>query len=84
MMSYKASNTVSSADPAEKAGTIQRVEPGLCQLRGVTNVMQPSCCNQSTVGQSERFSSARRLASHALNMLPSAWQGVSQQPPCQS
>jgi hypothetical protein len=84
MMSYQASNTVSSTDPAEKAGTVQRVETRICRIRPVPDVMQPGCCYQSTVGQSEGFGNVRRLASHALDMLPSARQGVSQEAPCQS
>jgi hypothetical protein len=84
MMSYQASNTVSNTDPAEKAGTVQRVETRVGHIRPVPNVMQPGCCYQSTISQSEGFGNIRRLASHALDMLPSAWQGASQEPPCQS
>jgi hypothetical protein len=84
MMSYQASNTVSSTDPAEKAGTVQRVETRVCGIRPVPDVMQPGCCYQSTVSQSEGFCNVYRLASHALDMPPSARQRVSQEPHCQS
>jgi hypothetical protein len=83
MMSYQASNALTGADPAEKTGAVQRVETRVCHIRPVADVVQPRCCHQSAVSQPERLGNARRLASDASDMLPSARQGVSQQLPCQ-
>jgi hypothetical protein len=42
MMSHQAGNTIADIDPAQKAGTVERVKASFYQLGGVSNIVKPS------------------------------------------
>src|SRR5262249_58962238 len=70
MMSHQAGNAIASTDPAQKAGTVKRVKPGVGHSRPVPNVVQPGRRYQGTIGQPKSLSNMLRPVPNALDMPP--------------
>jgi hypothetical protein len=71
MMSHQAGNTIASTDPAQKAGTVQRVKPGVGHRRPIPDVVQPRRRHQGTIGQPKSLSNLLRPVPNTLDMPPS-------------
>jgi hypothetical protein len=74
MMSNQAGNAIASTDPAQKAGTVERVKPGVGHARPIPDVVQPGRRYQGTIGQPKSLSNLLRLVPNTLDMPPPARQ----------
>src|SRR5215472_14260277 len=74
MISHQAGDAITSPDPAQKAGTIERMKPSAGHSRSIPNVMQPGRRYQSTIGQTKSLSNMLRPVTNALDMPPSSRQ----------
>ena len=83
MMSHQAGDAITSPDPAQKAGTIERMKPSVGHSRSIPNVVQPGRRYQSTIGQTKSLSNMLRPVTNALHMPPPSRQ-VGQAPLCES
>jgi hypothetical protein len=70
MMSHQAGNAIASTDPAQKAGTIERVKPSVGHRRPVADVVQPGRRYKGTIGQPESLSNMLRPVPNTLDMPP--------------
>jgi hypothetical protein len=70
MMSHQAGNTIASTDPAQKAGTVKRVKPGVSHRRPIPDVVQPGRRDQGTIGQPKNLSNMLCLVPNTLDMPP--------------
>jgi hypothetical protein len=74
MMSHQAGNAIASIDPAQKAGTVERMKSGVGHCRSVPDVVQPSRGYQGTIGQTKSLSNMLRPVPNTLHMPPPARQ----------
>jgi hypothetical protein len=70
MMSHQAGDAITSPDPTQKAGTIDRMKPRIGHSRSIPNVVQPRRRYQNTIGQTKSLSNMLRPVPNALDMLP--------------
>jgi hypothetical protein len=70
MMSYQAGNAIANTNPAQKAGTVERVKSGVGHSRSISDVVQPGRRYQSTIGQPKSLSNMLRPVPNTLNMPP--------------
>ena len=70
MMSYQAGNAIANTNPAQKAGTVERVKSGVGHSRSISDVVQPGRRYQSTIGQTKSLSNMPRPVTNALDMPP--------------
>jgi hypothetical protein len=70
MMGHQAGNAIASTDPAQKAGTVERVEPSVGHRRAVPDVMQPGRRYQGTISQPKSLSNTLRPVPNTLDMPP--------------
>src|SRR5215470_15013239 len=70
MMSHQAGNAIANTDPAQQAGTIERVKSGVGHSRSIPDVVQPGCRYQSTIGQPKSLSNMLRPVPNTLDMAP--------------
>src|SRR5262245_47264663 len=70
MMGHQARNTITSTDPAQKAGTVQWVKPSVGHSRSVPDVVQPRRRYQGTIGQPKSLSNMLRPVPNTLDMPP--------------
>ena len=70
MMGHQAGYAFASTDPAQKAGTVKRVEPSVGHRRPVPDVVQPGRCYQGTIGQPKSLRDMLRPAPNTLDMPP--------------
>jgi hypothetical protein len=74
MMSHQAGEAIASTDPAQKAGTVKRVKPGVGHRRPIPDVVQPGRRHQGTIGQPKSLSNLLRPAPNTLDMPPASRQ----------
>jgi len=74
MMSHQAGNAIASTDPAQQAGTIERVKSGVGHSSSIPDVVQPGCRYESTIGQPKSLSNMLRPVPNALDMPPPSGQ----------
>jgi hypothetical protein len=70
MMGHQAGHAIASADPAQKAGTIQRMKPGVGYRRPIPDVVQPGSHYQGTIGQPKGLSNMLGPVPNTLDMPP--------------
>jgi hypothetical protein len=70
MMSHQAGDAITSPDPAQKAGTIERMKSSVGHSSSVPDVVQPGRRYQSTAGQTKSLSNMLRPVPNALDMPP--------------
>src|SRR5215472_2858665 len=70
MMSHQAGNAIANTDPAQQAGTIERVKSGVGHSRSIPDVVQPGRRYQGTIGQPKSLSDMLRPVSNTLDMPP--------------
>jgi len=70
MMSHQAGNAIANTDPAQQAGTIERVKSGVGHSRSIPDVVQPGRRYQGTIGQPKSLSNMLRPVPNTLNMPP--------------
>jgi hypothetical protein len=75
---HQADNLPIKTSAAQVPRPIQRMKPGLNQLRGIPDVMKPSCRHQ-LVGQSELLRDPPRAPSHGPDMARTPRQGGGKQ-----
>jgi hypothetical protein len=69
-MGHQARNAFASTDPAQKAGTVERVKPGVGHRRPVPDVVQPGRRCQGTIGQPKSLSNMLGPPPNTLDMPP--------------
>jgi hypothetical protein len=79
-MSDQTGNTVTSTDPAQIAGTIKRMKPGVSHSTAIPDVVQPRRNYQDTVTKPERLNNTLCAAANAPNVPPADRQ-LGQMPP---
>jgi len=70
MMRHQAGNAITSTDPAQKAGAVERVKSGVSHSRSIPDVVQPGRRYQSTIGQPKSLSNMLRPVPYTLDMPP--------------
>ena len=70
MMGHQAGNAIASTDPAQEAGTVQRVKPGVGHSRPIPDVVQPGRRYQGTIGQPKSPSNMLGPVPNTLDMSP--------------
>jgi hypothetical protein len=70
MMSHQAGNAIASTDPAQKAGTIERVKSGVSHSGPIPDVVQPGRRYQGTIGQPKSLSNMLGPVPNTLDMPP--------------
>jgi len=70
MIPHQAGNAITSTDPAQKAGAVERVKFGISHSRSIPDVVQPGRRYQSTIGQPKSLSNMLRPVPYTLDILP--------------
>jgi hypothetical protein len=70
MMGHQTGKTITSTNPAQKTGTIERMKPSVGHSRSVPNVVQPGRRYKGTIGQSKSLGNMLRPVPNALDMPP--------------
>ena len=70
MMGHQAGNAITSTNPAQQTGTIERMKPSVGHSRSIPNVVQPGRRYKGTIGQPKSLSNMLRPVPNALDMPP--------------
>jgi hypothetical protein len=70
MMGHQTCNAITSTNPAQQTGTIERMKPSVGHSRSIPNVVQPGRRYKGTIGQPKSLSNMLRPVPNALDMAP--------------
>ena len=70
MIGHQTGKTITSTNPAQKTGTIERMKPSVSHSRSIPNVMQPGRSNENISIITERRTKGLSLRGNCLHMPP--------------